>query len=86
MLDLEYEFILGRKNKNIKLSVEFQKRHFFHLAGLQYLKDLPRIAFSTEMIYEQLESGEISSNYIESSINYDSIKSRYESFHFSFKR
>ena len=78
MLDLEYEFILGRKNKNIKLIVEFQKRHFFHLAGLQYLKDLPRLAFSTELIFERLESGEIPSAYIESSKNYSFIKQRIE--------
>ena len=78
MLDLEYEFILGRKSKNIKLTVEFQKRHFFHLAGLQYLKDLPRIAFSTERIFERLESGEISSSYIESAKTYSFIKQRIE--------
>lgn len=78
LLDLEYQFVLGRKNKLITLTVEFQKLHFFHLAGLQYLKDLPRLAFSAESIFEQLKTGEISYTYIESSRNYAFIKKRIE--------
>ena len=74
LLDIEYEFILGRKNKNITLNVEFQKAHFFHIAGLQHLTDLPRLKLSTEAIYNLLENGGISASYIESSRNYDSIK------------
>lgn len=54
MLDVEYEFVIGRKGKSVRLTVEFQKMHFFHLAGLQYLKDLPRLAFSAELIFDQL--------------------------------
>lgn len=73
---IEYELILGRKNKTVTLLVEFNKAHFFHLAGLQYLKDLPRLAFSSEIIFDQLESGIISSTYIESSINYEFIRNR----------
>lgn len=76
LLDIEYEFILGRKNKNITLNVEFQKSHFFHIAGLQHLTDLPRLKLAAEKIYNLLESGGISAGYIESSRNYDSIKER----------
>ena len=78
LLDLEYQFVLGRKNKLITLYVEFQKLHFFHLAGLQYLKDLPRLVLSAESIFEQLKAGDISSSYIESSKNYDFINKRIE--------
>ncbi len=63
LLDLEYEFILGRKNKIISLVVEFQKFHFFHIAGLQHLRDLPRLSISAEEVYNQLESGKISVDY-----------------------
>ena len=55
LLDIEYEFILGRKGKSVVLRVEFQKLHFFHLAGLQYLRDLPRLAIPAEEVYNQLE-------------------------------
>ncbi|MBP5602417.1 MAG: hypothetical protein J6X78_06790 [Treponema sp.] len=76
LLDIEYEFILGRKGKSVTLRVEFQKLHFFHLAGLQYLRDLPRLAVPAEEVYNQLESGQLSVSYIESSQNYDFIKGR----------
>ena len=76
LFNTEYEFLLGRKNKTVTLRIEFQKMHFFHLAGLQYLKDLPRLAFSSELIFDQIESGTISSSYIESSINYSFIEKR----------
>ena len=76
MLDLEYEFILGRKNKTVNLVIEFQKMHFFHLVGLQYLNDLPRLAFAAETIFEQLKNGDVSKDYIESSRNYNFIEKR----------
>lgn len=76
LLDIEYEFILGRKGKSVVLRVEFQKLHFFHLAGLQYLRDLPRLAIPAEEVYNQLESGQLPVSYIESSQNYDFIKGR----------
>lgn len=78
MLDIEYEFILGRKNKSVKLVIEFQKKHFFHIAGLQHLKDLPRLSYSAELIFSSIENGKISCSYIESSKNYTSIKRRIE--------
>ena len=78
LLDVEYEFILGRKNKTVTLRVEFQKYHFFHLAGLQYLRDLPKLAIPAEEVYNQIESGKLSTSYIESSQNYNYIKGRIE--------
>lgn len=76
LLDFEYEFVLGRKNKTVTLIVEFQKLHFFHIAGLQHLKDLPRLAVSTDKVFDMLEAGTLSVNYIESSIYYDLISDR----------
>lgn len=76
LLDVEYEFILGRKGKSVTLRVEFQKYHFFHIVGLQYLRDLPKLAISAEDVYNQIEAGQLSASYIESSRNYDYIKSR----------
>ena len=78
LLDIEYQFVLGRKDKTVSLTIEFQKYHFFHLAGLQYLKDLPRLKIPAEEVYNQIESGQVSVNYIESSNNYNYIKGRIE--------
>ena len=78
LLDIEYQFVLGRKDKTVSLTIEFQKYHFFHLAGLQYLKDLSRLFIPAEGVYNQIESGQLPVSYIESSNNYDYIKGRVE--------
>ena len=78
LFDIEYQFVLGRKDKTVSLTIEFQKYHFFHLAGLQYLKDLPRLFVPAEGVYNQIESGQLPVSYIESSNNYNYIKGRVE--------
>ena len=78
LLDIEYQFVLDRKDKTVSLTIEFQKYHFFHLAGLQYLKDLSRLFIPAEGVYNQIESGQLPVSYIESSNNYDYIKGRVE--------
>jgi hypothetical protein len=76
LLDIEYYFILGRKNKTVELTIEFTKTNFYHIAGLQHLKDLPRLTASTEMIYDQLQTGIVTQEYIESSQYYNNIQLR----------
>ena len=78
LLDIEYQFVLGRKDKTVSLTIEFQKYHFFHLVGLQYLRDLTRLTIPAEEVYNQIESGLLPVSYIESSKNYDDIKGRVE--------
>lgn len=78
LLDIEYQFVLGRKDKTVSLTIEFQNYHFFHLAGLQYLKDLPRLFIPAEEVYNKIESGQLPVSYIESSNNYNYIKGRVE--------
>ena len=53
------------------------KYHFFHIAGLQYLWDLPRLAVSAEEVYNQLESGHLPISYIESSKNRPKTLNKY---------
>lgn len=76
LLDFEYKFVLGRKNKTISLEVQFLKSHFFHIAGLQHLRDLPRLSHSAEKIFNQIDSGELSETYIKSSEFYGLIQNR----------
>ncbi|MBP5696422.1 MAG: hypothetical protein J6X11_07235 [Treponema sp.] len=40
LLDVEYQIVLGKKNKQLILLINFEKLHFYHLSGLHYLKDL----------------------------------------------
>ena len=79
LLDVEYQILLGKKNTNITLSVTFDETHFFHLAGLQYLKDRARhFNESRNSIFRKILKGSISKTQLESSQFYPQIKSRIE--------
>ena len=79
LLDIEYQIILGKKNKTVFIPIFFDENHFFHLAGLQYLKDLSRVLTeSRELIFRRIVKGTLKKNRIESSKFYSSIKDRIE--------
>ena len=79
LLDIEYQIILGKKNKNITFSIFFEEVHFFHLSGLQYLKDLSRVLTeSREQIFRKILRGTLTVQQIESSQYYSEIKDRIE--------
>ena len=40
MINVKYEFHVSEKRKIRKMILSFSKKEFFHLAGLQYLKDI----------------------------------------------
>ncbi len=77
LLDIEYQLILGRKNKTAALSIFFDESQFFHLAGLQYLTDRVTILFGDRaQLFKRILSGKITSQQIESSSFYPEIKDR----------
>ena len=76
LLNAEYVFLIGRKNKTCELTIHFDKNDFFHLAGLHYLADLGQLHGSRETLYDSILTGSIAPQVIEESIHYDSIKSR----------
>ena len=77
LIDIEYQLILGRKNKTIALSIYFDENQFFHLAGLQYLEDRPDILRSRRaVVFNKILKGIISKQLIESSSFYKEIKER----------
>ena len=79
LLDVEYQFILGRKNKIITLAVSFDAMNFFHLAGFQYLADMPDILRSRrDIIFNKLLNGIITPKQISLSKFYNQIKDRIE--------
>ena len=77
LLDIEYQLILGRKNKTAALSIFFDENQFFHLAGLQYLTDRVTLLFGDRaQLFKRILSGKITSQQIESSSFYPEIKDR----------
>jgi len=77
LIDVEYQILLGKKNKTISFSICFDEIHFFHLAGLQYLKDLSRIlSESRDKIYRRILKGSLQSQLFSSSEYYREISDR----------
>lgn len=76
LLDIEYEIILAKKDKKIKLNVVFQKEHCHHLLGLHYLTDRESLNKDRAMIFDKILNGKITSTFIESSKFYPKIKER----------
>ena len=73
LLDTEYIFVLGRKNKSIELHIYFEKSHFYHLAGFQYLTDIANLHVNREKVYNNIKSGNIKPELLTSSVHYGEI-------------
>ena len=79
LLDIEYQIILGKKNKSFSLNIIFENWQFFHLAGLQYLKDLTGVlSESRKRIFRRILNGSLKAQLFESSQYYSTIKNRIE--------
>ena len=77
LLDIEYHIILGKKNKTVELIIFFDENHFFHLAGFQYLEDLPDILRSRrDIVYNKILNGLITSQQVSASSFYSKISDR----------
>lgn len=83
LLDIEYQIILGKKKKTILLSIIFDKNHFSHLAGLQYLEDISDLFRSRrDIVFDKILNNSITYSQIESSSFYPQIKERIEYLYF----
>lgn len=79
LLDIEYQVVLGKKKRNVLLSITFDKNHFSHLAGLQYLEDIPDIFRSQrDVVFDRILNNSITSSQVENSSFYPKIKDRIE--------
>ena len=79
LLDVEYQILLGKKNRQIMMSIEFEKLHFYHLAGLHYLKDLAdTLKGDREIVFEKILNGIITQSDLETSRHYPEIQDRIE--------
>ena len=76
LLNVQYLFILGRKGTSIPLRICFDKKDCFHLMGLQYLTDRPKLSRDRGKIFDEIKQRKISTLQIESSHFYPKISSR----------
>lgn len=68
---------MGKKKKNILLSIVFDENNFFHLAGLHYLTDRATLLYGDRaQLFQKILSGTITPQQIESSAFYPQIKER----------
>lgn len=76
LFDVEYEIILAKKGNQVRLVISFEKFHFYHLAGLQYLTDIHELDNQREIVFDWILSESIKNERIESSQFYPKIKER----------
>ncbi len=80
LLNVKYKIILGKKRKLTEFYIDFQKEDFFHLIGLQYLKDLPYLRKSRDIVFDKIINGEITLTDISKSYFYEAITQRIQDF------
>ncbi len=80
LMDYEYKFKLGRKNRLYEFTINFQKSDFYHLIGLQKLVDLRFLKRSAEYIFNECLKGNITYNKINASQYFPELGYRFEYF------
>ncbi len=78
LTDVQYNIIIGRKGKTIKIQLRFYKDNFHHLLGLHKLKDLSLARENRGNVFEKILAGEITLDFIKKSQYYSNIKGRLE--------
>lgn len=77
-LDREYNLVLGRKGNSHTIKIIFDKKAWFHVAGLHYLADIDIEQNKRSLVhfYDEILNGSISEDYFKRSVYYDSIQDR----------
>ena len=80
--NISYNIILGRKGNLYNIVLYFPEDAFFHLAGLQHLKDITFPSTNKERIYKEILKGNITIDNINRSVFYEQffIEERLENF------
>ncbi len=76
LLDKEYYLVLGRKNVSVCLQINFDKKEYFHLMGLQYLTDRPELVRDRGKVFDEIKEHKITAEQLESSDLYYKIAER----------
>ena len=76
LFDIQYDFVLGKNNKLRNISVVFEPEDFHHLAGLQYIKDVPNLTKSRTQVFYNICNDTALRNKIYNSNFYTQITNR----------
>lgn len=82
--DVIYKIVVGRKGKAYILMLHFPPESFFHLAGLQHLKDLTFPSKNKERIYKEIVGGNLTIEDVRKSVFFEEwfIEERLQNFQF----
>ena len=80
LLDYEYKIILGRKNIQTDITINFEKSDFPHLIGLHKLTDMLNGNIATAKLFDECISGKITCEYISKSAFFEKLGNRFEYF------
>ena len=76
LLDVEYVFVLGRKNVKATIHLIFHDTNFYHLAGLQHLEDIAHLRRNKKEIFKKILNQQIKIEDIQKSRFYKDIEGR----------
>jgi len=76
LLDIEYKIILGRKGVLTEFIINFEETDFYHLVGLQKLKDLAYLKGKRDKIFNDILEGKITYVMISSSKFFEKNKGK----------
>lgn len=76
LLSLEYRFILGKNKTIYDVNISFDKRDFYHLAGLHKLNDLQFLHKNATAVYADIKRGRLTISRIQRSLHYNEIENR----------
>lgn len=54
LFDIKYDILLGKKGKEVNVVLIFRDIDFHHLAGLQYIEDMPELKRSRDKVFADI--------------------------------
>ncbi len=54
LFDIKYDILLGKKSKEVNVVLIFRDSDFHHLAGLQYIEDMPELKKSRDKVFADI--------------------------------
>ncbi|MCM1328918.1 MAG: PBECR4 domain-containing protein [Ruminococcus sp.] len=77
LLNKEYFFVIGRKNKTVHIKLKFTKYEFYHLAGLHKLIDIESLNNqNSKKVFDNISNGVITQDLCQKSKHYSDIDER----------
>ena len=82
LFNIEYHFVISRKQKAVDIFLSFEKNDFKHLSGLHKLKGINQTREASEKVFDLALTGRLTNDAILKSPNYNEIHNRLVGFAF----